>query len=94
MSTGFAIASSIRICAARRILSCVPSGKTTRLGARCALWMIIRIISWLRPSRRSSRSRYSSRFNWIWATPVSIAARATAGATYVSTRESKGFGIM
>jgi hypothetical protein len=39
------------------------------------------------------RSRYSSMSNLMRATPDSIAAFATAGATHHSTRGSNGFGM-
>ena len=42
---------------------------------------------------RSSCSRYSSRLTGSCATPVSIAAFATADASHTSTRGSNGFGI-
>lgn len=64
--------------------------------ARVALgsFVIVRMIEYaaLLPFA-SSRSRYSSMSNVIRATPDSIAAFATAGATHHSTRGSNGFGM-
>ncbi len=54
---GWAIPSSTRIFAARRIFSCSPSGKTTRLGSRRAR---------SRTSRISSRRREISVSSWRW----------------------------
>src|SRR5207244_13614609 len=53
-----------------------------------------RITSYARPSRRSSASRYSFRSIGCCATPVRMAASATAQVSQSSTRGSNGFGMM
>jgi hypothetical protein len=65
-----------------------------RLGAAFALLMMKRITWVPLPSRAASRSRYSSMSMWIRATPVSMAAWATAGASQSITRGSRGLGMM
>ena len=65
-----------------------------RLGACWALLMTARITSWDLPRRRASSSLYSSISTLRWATPVSMAALATADASQISTRGSNGLGIM
>ena len=49
---------------------------------------------WVRLCILRSRSRYSSMSIFSRATPLSMAAWATAGATQCSTRGSSGFGMM
>ncbi len=67
--------------AAWRIFSSSPSGKTTRFSpvrATLVIWNITRRVG---DSFVESLSRYSSMFTGLCATPLSIAAAATAGAT-------------
>lgn len=78
---------------ARSTLTFSPSGKTTRLGARLARLIISRITSRALPRRRSRASLYSSMSISTWATPVAIAASATAADSQINTRGSKGLGI-
>ena len=79
--------------AARSTFSSVPSGNTTRFGSRFAQFMTIRMVWRALPRRRSRETVYSSRSISRWATPVSMAARATAAASHSSTRSSNGLGI-
>ena len=92
---GFAIPSSTIICAARRIASSSPSGKTIRFGDFWALCTKKRMTSRVLPSRASRESLYASKsVIGTRATPVSIAAFAIAGASQSRTRGSNGFGII
>jgi hypothetical protein len=65
-----------------------------RLGSRRASRPIVRMIEYAAfEPLLISFSRYSAMSNLMRATPESIAACATAGATHQSTRGSNGFGM-
>ena len=70
-----------------------PSGKTTDRVDFFARPITLRMTSRSSPSRASSAWTYSSWSIPIRATPLSIAAFATAGASHRRTRESNGEGI-
>ena len=93
-STGSQIASSRRISAACWIFGWCPSGKTMRVSFLRAFDMIEPITWFARLCILRSRSRYSVRSMSWRATPASMAAFATAGATQSRTRGSSGFGMM
>ena len=65
-----------------------------RLGSRRASRPIVRMIEYAALLLFDiNRSRYSVMSNLMRATPLSIAAFATAGATHHSTRGSNGLGM-
>ncbi len=90
---GRASPSHTRVAAARMILGSSPSEKTTRRGEDRALWYTMLMTSRPRTSLLASSSRYWVRSTARWATPLAMAASATAGATHRGTRGSTGFGM-
>ena len=93
-STGSQMASSRRMAAACWTLGWCPSGKAMRVSFLRARLTTDQSTWWARLWRLRSCSTYSDMSMRVRATPPSMAALATAGATHSSTRWSNGLGMM